>query len=316
MIIDGHTDVLWALMREMRTFANESDRGHVDLPRMKKGGVEAAFFAIFPSWSDFDILRGIDQWFKLIENPDNQLMHIKKVEDFKKSIEENKVGAILHFEGSGGLDSSLMALRNYYRVGLRSIGLSWSNVNRFATGVTFNPRTGEGFNLERGLTDEGRDLVEEMNRLGIIIDVSHLNEKSFWDVIETTKKPIIASHSNTFAICSHFRNLKDDQIQAIAEKDGTIGLNFCVSFLHSEKKPEEIELEDMRKHIDHIVDLVGINHMSFGSDYDGATVPEVVKDVSYFPVLLDHLENNGYSKQDLEKITHKNFLRVMKNVWK
>ncbi len=316
MIIDGHTDVLWALSSQMRIFAKESERGHVDLPRMRKGGVGAAFFAIFPSWSDFDIARGIDQWFKLVENPNNQLMQIKKVEDFKKCKDENKVGAILHFEGSGGLDSTLMSLRNYYRVGLRSIGLSWSNVNRFATGVTFNRETGESLNLDRGLTSEGKELVEEMNNLGIIVDVSHLNENSFWDVIETTKKPIIASHSNAYSVCGHFRNLKDDQIKAIAEKNGTIGLNFCVSFLHSEKKAEEIQLEDMRKHIDHIVDLVGVNHISFGSDYDGATVPEIVKDVSYFPALVEHLAINGYSKEDLEKITYKNYLRVMKAVWK
>lgn len=316
MIIDGHTDVLWALMREMRSFETESERGHVDLPRLRKGGVGAAFFAIFPSWSDFDIFRGVDQWFKLIEEPTNQLMQIKKVEDFEICKRENKIGVILHFEGSGGLDSNFINLRNYYRLGLRSMGLSWSNVNRFATGVTFNPRTGEGFNLDRGLTQEGRELVTEMNELGIIVDVSHLNEKSFWDVIDTTSKPVIASHSNAFSICNHFRNLKDEQIEAIAEVNGTIGLNFCVSFLHPEKKKEEIQLEDMRKHVDHIVNLVGINHISFGSDYDGATVPDVVKDVSYFPVLVEHLESNGYGSEDIEKISHKNFLRVMKDVWK
>ncbi|MHA1198817.1 MAG: dipeptidase [Candidatus Heimdallarchaeaceae archaeon] len=315
MIIDGHTDALWALKREMRPFSEESDIGHVDLPRLKKGGVGAAFFAIFPSWSDFDIYRGVDQWFKLVENPKNQLKLIKKVEDLKKCQSENKVGAILHFEGSGGLDSDLINLRNYYRLGLRSMGLSWSNVNRFATGVAYNPRTGEGLDLDRGLTSEGRELVKEMNDLGIIVDVSHLNEKSFWDVVEATTKPIIASHSNAYTVCGHFRNLKDDQIKAIAEKNGTIGLNFCVAFLHSEKQKEEIQLEDMRKHIDYIVDLVGIDHISFGSDYDGATVPDVVKDVSYFPILVKHLEDNGYSQDDIEKISSKNFLRVISDVW-
>ncbi len=315
MIIDGHTDVLWALTRQERSFSEETDRGHVDLPRLRKGGVDAAFFAIFPGCSDFDIYRGVDQWFKLIEEPKNQLMQIKNISDFKKCLEKDKIGAILHFEGCGGLDSNFINLRNYYRLGLRSMGLSWSNVNRFATGVTYNHLTGEGYNLDRGLTTEGKELVHEMNKLGIIIDVSHLNDNSFWDVIEETNKPIIASHSNVYAVCEHFRNLKDDQIKAIAEKNGTIGLNFCVAFLHSTKKTEEIQLEDMRKHIDYIVDLVGVNHISFGSDYDGATVPDVVKDVSYFPILVEHLELNGYSKEDLDKITHKNFLRVMKEVW-
>ncbi len=316
MIIDGHTDVLWALTRENRKFSEESDIGHVDLHRLRKGRVFAAFFAVFPARSDFDIYRGVDQWFSLIEDQDNSILQVKTVEDINKCKMNDKIGAVLHFEGSGGIDSEFLTLKNYYRLGLRSIGLSWSNVNRFATGVTFNMLSGESFEQERGLTDTGKELVKELNNLGIIADVSHLNEKSFWDVIDQTSKPIIASHSNVYAICNHPRNLKDEQIRAIAETNGTIGLNFCVSFLSDNKKKDQIQLEDLKKHVDYIVELVGIDHISFGSDYDGATVPDVVKDVSYYPVLVDYLETNGYNKEDLQKIESQNFLRVMKEVWK
>ncbi len=311
MIIDGHTDVLWALVRQNRKFSEESEIGHVDLPRLRKGKVLAAFFAVFPAWSDFDIYRGVDQWFSLIEHKDNQLKQVRSVEDLEKCKKENKVGAVLHFEGSGGIDSEFLTLKNYYRLGLRSIGLSWSNLNRFATGVTFNMLTGDSYNQDRGLTEVGKEFVKELNNLGVIIDVSHLNEKSFWNVVEQTNE-----HSNAYSICNHPRNLKDDQIQAIAETNGTIGINFCTSFLSSEKKKDQIQLEDIRKHIDYIVELVGINNISFGSDYDGATVPDIIKDVSFYPVLIEHLEKNGYNDKEIEKVKSENLIRVMKEVWK
>lgn len=316
MIIDGHTDVLWALTRERRKFSEKSETGHVDLPRLRKGNVLASFFAVFPAMSDFEIYKGVDQWFSLIEDQDNNLLQVKSAEDINKCKMKNKIGAVLHFEGSGGIDSEFLTLKNYYRMGLRSIGLSWSNVNRFATGVTFNMLSGESFEQDRGLTEIGKELVKELNNLGIIVDVSHLNEKSFWDVIDQTSKPIIASHSNAYSICNHPRNLKDEQIRAIAETNGTIGLNFCVSFLSSDKKKDQILLEDLKKHIDHIVELVGINHIGFGSDFDGATVPDVLKDVSYYPVLVDYLGKNGYNQEDIQKIESQNLLRVMKEVWK
>ncbi len=308
MIIDGHTDVLYTLRRQQRQFSEESEIGHVDLPRLKKGNVLAAFFAIYPAVSDYVLSRGVDDWFKLVNAPENALFQIKKIEDLDQCKKDNKVGAILHFEGSGGIDSEFHNLRNYYRLGLRSMGLSWSNLNKFATGVGKDP--------ERGLSAEGKELVKEMEALGIIVDISHLNEKSFWDVINTASKPLIASHSNAYSLCDHIRNLKDEQIEAIRDINGTIGVNFVKSFLISKEKQDEITLETIKNHIDKIVELAGINHVSFGSDYDGATVPDVVKDVSYFPILLEYLEENGYTKKELEKLSEDNYKRVMKSVWK
>jgi len=313
MIIDGHIDVLHALETQWRKFHEEPAedhfaRGHVDLPRMRKGNVLGAFFAVYPTVNEFSIKKGVDSWFKLIEDEQNELLHVKNVEDFDKCIKENKIGAVLHFEGAGGIDSEFHNLRNYYRLGLRSMGLSWTNINKFATGVRMIE--------ERGLTFEGKELVKEMEKLGIIIDVSHLNIKSFWDVVNLASKPIIASHSNSFALCNDPRNLKDDQIKAIGELNGTIGINFCVAFLTKDKKKDEITFEIIKKHIDRMVENAGIKHVSFGSDYDGAPVPDILEDISYYPKLTEYLEENGYNRQELELITHKNFLRVMKEVWK
>ena len=308
MLIDGHIDVVFSMKLKPRNFAQRSGIGHVDFPRMKEGGVTAAFFAVFPASNDFVIAEGVNSFFNLIENKENNLSQIKRVEDFVQTEKSGKIGAILHFEGSGGLDSEFINLRNYYRLGLRSMGLSWSNYNKFATGV--------GTVEERGLTAEGRELVKEMEKLGIVVDVSHLNEKSFWDVIEVASKPIIASHSNAYAVCKHPRNLTDEQIKAIAELKGTIGINFSVNFLSEKKDANSIQFEDIYAHIEHIVNLVGIDHVSFGSDYDGTDVPMILKDISYYPKLLEFLEKKGFSRDDIEKIAYKNFLRVFKNVWK
>ncbi len=313
MIIDGHIDVLHALKKQWRNFYEEPakdhfDLGHVDLPRMRKGNVMGAFFAIYPANNDYYMKMGIDSWFNLVEDERNELIHVKNVEDFEKCTKTNKIGAVLHFEGSGGIDSEFHNLRNYYRLGLRSMGLSWTNINKFATGVRMDE--------ERGLTSEGQELVQEMNKLGIIVDVSHLNIKSFWDVVDKASKPIIASHSNCYALCDDPRNLKDDQIKAIGELEGTIGVNFCVPFLSNEKKEDTITFETIKNHIDRIIDIAGIDHVSFGSDYDGATVPDILQDISYYPDLVEYLEKNGYNSKELDQITHKNFLRVMKKVWK
>lgn len=308
MIIDGHIDVLFALERQKRKFYSESEEGHVDLPRMRKGNILAGFFAVFPTANHYSISRGVDYWFKLVDYSKNNLIHIQKLQDIDRCKKENKIGAILHFEGSGGLDSEFHNLHNYYRLGLRSMGLSWSNLNHFATGV--------GTNESRGLSAEGRELIKEMEDLGIIVDVSHLNEKSFWDVIDISSKPIIASHSNAYSLCDHIRNLKDEQIEAIKDTNGTIGINFCVGFLSSKLNKDEITLENIKNHIDHVVEKAGINHVSFGSDYDGATVPTTIKDISYYPKLTNYLLENGFSDSELNKIMKDNFIRVMKECWK
>lgn len=315
-VIDGHIDTPSKLIEENRKFSERSDKGHCDLPRMKEGNVGAALFAVWPATTADFILKGLDMWFNLISNPTNELMQIKTVDDFKKAQSNGKIGAVLHIEGVGGIDDDFKLLRLGYHLGLRSIGLIWSNVNKFATGVRVRTVHHQ---RKTGLTDLGRELIAEAKSLGILIDVSHSNDPSFWDLYEITENPIIATHSNAREISNHPRNLTDDQIKAIYEKKGTIGINFNMGFLNPENPGREnpdLGFQSIKKHIDHIVELTDINTVAIGSDFDGAIMPNCLKDCTQFPALWRFLLDNGYSEQDIEKIANKNLLRVFKNTWK
>ncbi|MFX0058332.1 MAG: dipeptidase [Candidatus Hodarchaeota archaeon] len=314
-VIDGHVDTFLKVIEQNRKFSERSEIGHCDLIRMKEGNVQAALFAIESGYTIESLLRNIDIWFETVSNPDNGLIQIKKLDDFDKVRDSKKLGAILHFEGATGIDESLKLLRIGYHLGLRSMGLTWSNVNKFGTGVRVTTK----HQRKTGLTDMGRDLVRKAQTLGITIDVSHLNDRSFWDLYEITERPIIASHSNARSVCNHPRNLTDDQIKVINEKHGTIGINFCLNFLDPKRlggNNFDLGLDAIQKHIDHIAEITDINTIAIGSDFDGATVPTCVRDCTKFPDLWDYLLENGYSNQDLKKIAYENLFRVFKSTWK
>lgn len=313
-IIDGHTDVLLALIQQRRKFWEESDKGHVDLPRMKKGNVQAMFFAIWPGINQYYIQKGTHQLLDLVEEPRNDAMLIRKVSDLTIAEKKDKIGVIYHIEGIGGFDSDFHLLNILFRVGLRSFGITWSDVNIFGSGSSFDPNIPED---TRGITAEGKELIKEANKLGIIVDVSHLSDKSFWDVLDVTTKPIIASHSCCRAISPHSRNLSDDMIKALADAKGVMGINFCLSFLRKDLgKDPDTPASLIIDHIDHVVNLVGPDHVAFGSDFDGASVSEHLKDVTGFNLLVKELEKRNYSEEDINKICHGNFIRIFKNVWK
>ncbi|NHJ86436.1 MAG: membrane dipeptidase [Asgard group archaeon] len=312
-IIDGHTDVLLALKQQGRTFNQESIKGHVDLPRMKKGNVAAMFFAIWPGINQYYIHSGSRQLIELIEDPKNQAMFIKKPTDLEVAHKENKVGVIYHIEGVGGFDTEMHLLNILYRIGLRSFGITWSDLNIFGSGTSFDPNTPED---TRGITAEGKELIKEANKLGVIVDVSHLSDKSFWDVLDTTTKPIIASHSSCREISPHSRNLTDEMIKAIADINGLIGINFGNSFLREDcQRSTDTPYTKIIDHIDHIVKLVGPNHVAFGSDFDGTGIPDSLGDVTGYNLLVKELEKRKYSDEDINKICHDNFIRIFKEVW-
>ncbi len=312
-VIDGHVDLLYKMKKDKRNFSEGSQTGHYDLPRMKKGNVLAVLLAIYPSSKLNHILRGLDLWFKFISNTVNEFVQIRNVGDFKKAQNLGKRGAVLHFEGAGGIDDKFRLLRIGAHLGLRSLGLSWSNVNKYATGAMFqDPQK------TTGLTELGKKLVNEAQSLGITIDVSHLNDPSFWDFCEITEKPFFASHSNARSIANHPRNLTDDQIKAIHEKHGTVGINFSMGFLNAEQPGKEdynMGLNSIKDHIDRIINISDINTIAIGSDFDGTTTPNCLKDCSKFPDLWNYLLENGYSKQDIDKISHDNLLRLFKETW-
>jgi len=311
-LIDGHIDTFYSLQK--RQFHERSSQGHCDLVRMREGGIMSAIFAIYPAQTRRNLIHGLDNWIKIVYNPINALYHIKTINDFEIAQSQNKIGAILHFEGAGGIDKNHELLRITHHIGLRTLGLCHANKNKFASGVLFEERQ-----YTTGLSALGAELVQEAQSLGITIDVSHLNDNSFWDLMRITHKPVIASHSNSRSVVNHMRNLTDDQITALQGVHGTIGINFGILFLSGKNIRDityEITLDAFKAHIDHIVDITDINTVAIGSDFDGTSIPDCMKDVTYLPKLWKFLLENGYSKMDVEKISHKNLLRVFKDTWK
>jgi membrane dipeptidase len=314
-IIDGHTDYLLSLTHTGRSFLEESTVGHVDLPRARKGNIGAMISAVFlpsellPTHALIETLRAVDLLKRTVAASDGQMELIRGYDQLVSCLDRGVFGAIMHFEGAEAIDPEFVVLRLAYELGLRSLGLVWSRPTIFAEGV--GPE-----NHGQGLTGLGRELVKQCNSMGVLIDVSHLNEPGFWDVIAESSKPIVASHSNARAICDHERNLTDRQIKELAKNGGLMGINYAVGFLvQGAKSGSEVPLSVLVDHIDHIVNLVGIDHVALGSDYDGAGVPEALKDAAHDWAIVEELSRRGYDDDSIAKICRDNWLRVLKEVW-
>ena len=321
-VVDTHCDTLmkvcnsWnARARKLKNLdapydlSKEYDSLHLDIPKMKAGGHNLQFFAVYlePQYKPFGSLKrtlqGFDAFFDMLNN-NPEVMLVKSYEDAIKAQEANSLAGLLSIEGGEALEGDLSVLRMLYKLGLRCIGLTWNQRNRIAEGVGDCVSGG-------GLTTFGRELIAEMNKLGVIVDVSHLSEPGFWDVIKYSTKPIIASHSNARAICDHPRNLTDEQIKALAKNGGVMGMNFCLPFVNSGDK---VTIEHMLDHVDHIINLVGPDHIGIGSDYDGiGAAPEGLENVTKFPNLTEGLIKRGYSDEVIKKFLGENYLRVLKN---
>jgi membrane dipeptidase len=224
------------------------------------------------------------------------------------------MASILHFEGAEAIDPHLGALETFYNAGLRSLGIVWSRPNAFAEGVPFafprSPDTGPG------LTDAGCALVRACNELGIMIDLSHINEQGFRDVAKLSNAPLVATHSNAHALCPSTRNLTDWQLDAIRDSGGIVGLNFGVCFLRDDGGDDpEVPIEVMAQQIDYLVDRMGIAHVGFGSDFDGVTIPLEMGDVAGMPKLIGALRARGYDDEALRMIAHENWVRVLSETW-
>ncbi len=217
----------------------------------------------------------------------------------------HKAATLLAIEEGGAIDGSLEALRMLYELGVRAMTLTWSNRNDIADGV--NEECSGG-----GLTTIGRQEVAEMNRLGMLVDVSHIATAGFWDVIETSTKPIIATHSNAKTLCSHPRNLNDDQIKAINANDGLIGITFAGQFL--EEDYNNACIDSVYRHIDYMLNLLGNDdHVGFGSDFVGISHPPYnIHGVQDYKPLVEYQQSKNYSASTSEKITHKNVLNMLR----
>ncbi len=347
-ILDGHNDTLLNLYLpdrgQGRSFFEHSDVGHIDLPRAREGGLAGGFFAIFVpnpetppprpnnqsnshdptptpaipidlSYAQRMTNGMIAQLLYLQQQAPEQIRIATSVDDISYCLENDIRAAILHFEGADCIDANLDALEVYYAAGLRSLGLVWSRPNLFATGVPFAYPASPDYGP--GLTDVGRKLVCRCNERGILIDLSHLNEKGFWDVAELSSAPLVATHSAVHAICPSSRNLTDAQIDVIGKSGGIIGVNFCVAFIRPDgQNNADTPLSVLVDHVRYITERIGIDHVALGSDFDGAKMPDELHDVSGLPKLLDALQDAGYTEEDLKKITHQNWLRVLRTTWR
>jgi len=348
-VFDGHNDTLLNLLLRRRgkgrSFFERSNTGHLDLPRALEGGFGGGFFACFAppnpeaGWDEESALRITNDGYEVAGSPPldpdyargfadamvkllfrleaesgDRLKVVRTTGEIEGCLRDGTLAAILHFEGAENLGTEPGALEEFYDLGLRSLGLVWSRPNAYAGGVPFrfpgSPDTGPG------LTDAGKELVRECNHLGVLIDLSHLNEKGFWDVTGLSEAPLVATHSNAHALCPTPRNLTDRQLDAIRDSDGMVGVNFAVAFLREDGRDDaNTPLETVVRHVDHLVEKVGIDRVGFGSDFDGARVPKAIGDVSGLPKLLAVLEEHGYGEDELRKLAHGNWLRVLRKTW-
>jgi len=312
IIFDGHCDTILEIMNHKRNLEKKSTDGHLDIPRMKEGGIDVQFFAVFiediykPERSLKRTLQLIDCFYREIEKNQDDISLVTNYNQIEEANRAGKIAAILSIEGGEALEGDLGVLRVLYRLGVRLLTLTWNQRNQIADGIG-ESRTGSG------LTEFGLKVIDEMNDLRMLIDVSHLSETGFWDVIKRSKAPIVASHSNCYALCPHPRNLKDEQIKALADKGGVIGITFVPNFLTQEKRKTTVK--DVVKHIDYLVEKVGVDYVGLGSDFDGTGgLPLGLEGVDKISNITEELLNRGYKEREIEKILGSNFLRVFKEV--
>ncbi len=347
-IFDGHNDTLLSLYTGERgqgtTFFERSEKGHIDLPRAREGGFAGGFFAVYvppekerehQDRSQFATPDGFEvplppplerayaqrlaigisaSLFRIEAASGGQLKVVRTADELVACLRDGVIAAILHFEGAEAIDPDLNALELFYQAGLRSIGPVWSRPTVFGHGVPFafprSPDTGPG------LTDAGRELVRACNRMGVMLDLSHMNEQGFWDVARMSNAPLVATHANAYALCRSTRNLTDKQLAAIKESDGMVGLNFHVGFLREDGGDDaNTSLDVMVRQIDYLVEHLGIDRVGFGSDFDGATMPLEIGDVSGLPKLVAALRAHGYDDAALRKLAHENWVRVLRKTW-
>ncbi len=333
-IFDGHNDVLFRLeLDPQRSFADCGDDGHIDVAKAQKGGFAGGLFAMFaanpelltggprdrsrpygPLDADFAMRSMMRQFGRLrMLEADGHVRVATTVADIEQAMADGVMAAVPHIEGAEAL-TDVADLEALYGLGLRSLGLVWSRPNRYATGVPFAfPGTPD---VGPGLTHAGAELVKACNRLGVLVDVSHLNEAGFWDVLDISDAPVVASHSNAHSVAASPRNLTDRQLDALAERDGLVGINFGVGFLREDGAfDSNTPLADVVRHADHLIERVGEDRVALGSDFDGAMMPDALHGVDALPKLLDAFREHGYDDALIEKIAHGNWLALLRRVW-
>lgn len=357
VLVDTHNDFPSASIEKRLPFdADLREKAHSDLQRMSRGGVDVQVFSVFCgpeqskpyAWAN----REIDSVAAWVGRNPTRMMWVRNSHDLRKSVRSGRLGTMLGVEGGHMIEDDLSKLEALHARGVRYLTLTWNNSTSWASSA-LDETTRRDSVASLGLNGFGRRVVQRMNELGMIVDVSHNGERTFWDAMKETRKPVIASHSSAYSLCPHRRNLKDEQIRAIAANGGVVHLNFYAGFLDSayERKSAVIlgreqkridslvaggmqmdyarmhvaeglrrELDAIRPgmevlldHLDHVVRLVGVDHVGLGSDFDGIEAPPKGLDgVEDFPKVTEALKARGYSKKEIRKILGGNFIRVLK----
>jgi membrane dipeptidase len=349
--IDSHIDTAQRVLIDRADISKRSPVGHVDLPRMKEGGVNAAFFALWvPTYyKGAEAIRRTldlrDAMQRLFDLHPEQIGLALTAADMERITRSQRIAAILSIEGGHQIDSDLAVLRMYHRLGIRSMTLTHFRNTEWADSSTDKP-------VNNGLTAFGKEVVREMNRLGMVIDISHVADKTFFDVLAVSDKPVIASHSSCRALSDVPRNMTDDMLRALAKNGGVIGINFGEGFLNPkdaeqlmasiqnltaepaltgkaldayaaeefrkemrQAKPAFATIDDAVAHIDYAVKIAGIDHVGIGSDFDGiSSPPKGLEDISKMAALKAAVKKKGYSDEDVRKIFGANTLRVLREV--
>lgn len=359
IVIDTHNDFISTGIEKGKSFdQNLKGITHSDLKRMKEGGIDVQVFSIF---CDENYGKGtayafanreIDTLYATVARNPNRMMIVRNSKDLQTAVSTDKLGAMMGVEGGHMIEDEISNLEKLHARGARYMTLTWNNSTSWASSAA-DERAKKDLGHPYGLNALGEQIVKRMNELGMIVDISHVGEKTFYDAIRISTKPVIASHSCTYALCPVPRNLTDEQIKAVGKNGGVIQLNFYSGFVDSsfrdknnafirkhqqekdsllksnpsdfyanlylhEKYKDEIDgvrpsLTLLIDHLDHIVKLIGVNHIGLGSDFDGInSSPRELNDVTNMPLITEELMKRGYSKKDIFKILGGNFIRVLK----
>jgi membrane dipeptidase len=344
-IFDGHNDAVQHIAEYRpggRDFLAHSDDGHLDLPRAREGGLIGGLFAMFakperppegdltktatgyevrladpldPAFALRRIDAQLDALNRVVDRAYGQIRWAVSVNDIDAARRDDVFVMVRHMEGAEAIGPDLENLDRLYEAGLRSLGPVWSRPNVFGNGVPFayprSPDTGPG------LTAEGKALVQACNRLGIMIDLSHLNERGFWDVAALSTAPLVATHACAHAICPSTRNLTDRQLDAIRESNGVVGFNFCVNDVRPDARLDpNTPLDMIVRHISYLVDGLGEDRVALGSDFDGAVMPRPIGDASGLQHLIGALLDHGFGEAVVRKLAMENWLRVFRLTWR
>lgn len=345
-VFDGHNDILSrtakAPDRRSEIWLTGEGKGHLDLPRCRAGGFAGGFFAIYIDSHDQGDLDAVE---RAMETPPYEfplpdligaaeaqpkameqagilywmerqggLRIVRSAAEIRQAMTAGDIAAILHMEGAEAIGEDLDALHVWHAAGLRSLGPVWSRPTIFGHGVPFafpaSNDTGDG------LTAAGKRLIRECNALRIMIDLSHMNAKGFRDVAAISDAPLVATHSNAHALCPTTRNLTDDQLAMIRETGGMVGINFATVFLNPDgRRMAPTGLDPLLRHLDYLMERLGEDHVGFGSDFDGATIPAEIGSAAGLQHLLDAIADRGFGRSLVEKIAHRNWIALLGRTW-